>query len=130
MSFKFEKLEIWKRSLDLTIRVDEVVKLFPDDERFVLSSQMKRAADSVSLNIAEGSTGQSDKEFNRFLGIALRSGIEVVGCLYIAKGRKLISEEKFNVMYEKLLSMTKMIQSFRKSLKVEKINGRKPKTDN
>ena len=48
---------------------------------YILASQIKRAADSVSLNIAEGSTGQSNPEFARFLGIALRSNIEVVGCI-------------------------------------------------
>jgi four helix bundle protein len=61
----------------------------------VLSSQIKRAADSVALNIAEGSTGLSIKEFKRFLTIAIRSGIEVVSCLYVGRERKIVSEEEF-----------------------------------
>jgi len=52
---------------------------------FSLASQIKRAADSVVLNIAEGSTGQTKPEFKRFLNIALRSAIEVVACLMLAK---------------------------------------------
>jgi four helix bundle protein len=60
---------------------------------------MKRAADSVVLNIAEGSTGQSKPEFKRFLGIALRSAIEVVSCLFMAHARKHIDDTGFkNIM--------------------------------
>jgi four helix bundle protein len=65
-----------------------LTKSFPKDELFILSSQIKRAADSVSLNIAEGSTGQSNDEFKRFLGYATRSGAEVAGCLYLTRSRK------------------------------------------
>lgn len=52
MSFKFEKLIVWQKALDLSLIVNEAAKRFPDDERFVLRSQIQRAADSVSLNIA------------------------------------------------------------------------------
>lgn len=72
MPFKFEKLLVWQKSLDLTAAVHEAAMKFPKDELFILNSQIKRAADSVSLNIAEGSTGQSNAEFKRFLAIALR----------------------------------------------------------
>jgi len=68
MPFKFEKLEVWKESVELTGLIDEVSKTFPKEEIYILTSQIKRAADSVSLNIAEGSTGQSNAEFKRFLG--------------------------------------------------------------
>jgi len=87
MAFKFEKLIVWQKSLDLSDEVNQLTKTFPKDEIYVLASQIKRAADSVSLNIAEGSTGQSNPEFGRFLGIALRSNIEVVSCLYLAQRR-------------------------------------------
>jgi len=59
MPFKFEKLLIWQRALDLSDNVHQLSKTFPKDEMYILTSQLKRAADSVSLNIAEGSTGQS-----------------------------------------------------------------------
>jgi four helix bundle protein len=93
MSFKFEKLKVWQKAVDLAGDVNELVKSFPKDELFILSSQIKRAADSVSLNIAEGSTGQSNAEFNKFLAYALRSNLEVVGCLYLAQKRNLINQE-------------------------------------
>ncbi len=57
MAFKFKQLRVWQKSLELTYLVDFTTKLFPKDELFILTSQIKRAADSVSLNIAEGSTG-------------------------------------------------------------------------
>jgi four helix bundle protein len=85
MAFKFENLEVWRDSLELGVLVNEVVADFPREEIYVLSSQLKPAADSVSLNIAEGSTGQSNKEFNRFLGYSIRSAIEVVACIYSLK---------------------------------------------
>jgi len=88
MSFKFEKLKVWQKSLDLADEIDKLTKTFPKEELFILTSQIKRAADSISLNIAEGSTGQSNAEFTRFLRYALRSDIEVVGCLHLGKRRK------------------------------------------
>jgi four helix bundle protein len=71
-------------ALDLSNEIDRLSKKFPVDERFSGSSQIKRAADSVVLNIAEGSTGQTKPEFKRFLDIALRSAVEVVACLFMA----------------------------------------------
>ena len=61
MAFKFEKLLVWQKALDLSEIVNQVTRNFPKEEMYVLASQIKRAADSVSLNIAEGSTGQIDR---------------------------------------------------------------------
>ena len=82
-----------------------------------MASQIKRAADSVSLNIAEGSTGQSNPEFGRFLGIALRSNIEVVSCLYLAQRRGYIAKDKFEKIYKMCEEILVMINSLRNSLK-------------
>lgn len=116
MAFKFEKLIVWQKSLDLTAVVHEVTLKFPKEELYVLTSQIKRAADSVSLNIAEGSTGQTNPEFKRFLSIALRSNIEVVGCIYIAKRRDIIDSEDFEKIYKMCEELLVMINSLRKSL--------------
>jgi len=117
MAFKFEKLIVWQKSLDLSDEVNQLTKTFPKDEIYVLASQIKRAADSVSLNIAEGSTGQSNPEFGRFLGIALRSNIEVVGCIYLAQRRGYISKDKFEQIYKMCEEILVMINSLRNSLK-------------
>ena len=66
MAFKFEKLIVWQKAIDLAELVHTLVKTFPSEERFILSGQIQRAADAVSLNIAEGSTGQTIPEFKRF----------------------------------------------------------------
>jgi four helix bundle protein len=114
--FKFEKLIVWQRAVDLSDIVNNLTKKFPKDEMFVLTSQIKRAADSVSLNIAEGSTGQSNAEFARFLKIALRSNVEVVGCIHLAKRRKYISDEEFNSIYARCENILMLITGLQKSL--------------
>src|SRR6201986_4493319 len=116
MSFKFEKLIVWQKAVDLAGDVNELAKSFPKDELFILSSQIKRAADSVSLNIAEGSTGQSNAEFKKFLGYALRSNIEVVGCLYLAQRRDLIKQESFSKIYAQCEEVLVMINALKNSL--------------
>lgn len=116
MPFKFEKLEVWQESVELSGLVDEVCKTFPKDELYVLTSQMKRAADSVSLNLAEGSTGQSSAEFKRFIGFSIRSGIEVIGCLYLAKRRRIISDTQFEKIYQATDRLVMRIQALRKSI--------------
>jgi len=117
MSFKFEKLIVWQKAVDLSADVSELTKSFPKDELFVLSSQIKRAADSVALNIAEGSTGQSNPEFNKFLGYAMRSDIEVVSCLYLAQRRNIIKEEDFLKLYGQCEEILAMLNGLRNSLK-------------
>lgn len=116
MSFKFEKLEVWHESVELSGLIHEVSLKFPREELYVLSSQIKRAADSISLNIAEGSTGQSNPEFKKFLGYSIRSGIEVIACIYLAKRRKIISETDFISIYETTNNLIKRIQALRKSI--------------
>jgi len=80
MAFKFEELRVWEIAINLSAEVNVLIKSFPVEERFVLTPQIQRAADSVALNIAEGSTGQSNAEFKKFLGYSIRSGIEVISC--------------------------------------------------
>jgi hypothetical protein len=67
MPFKFEKLDVWKAAVELSGLVSEITTKFPKQEQFVLTSQRQRAVDSVSLNIAEGSTGQSAGRVPTFL---------------------------------------------------------------
>jgi len=117
MSFKFEKLIVWQKAVDLAANVHDLTKTFPKEELFILTSQIKRAADSVSLNIAEGSTGQSNAEFNKFLGYALRSNIEVVGCLYLAQKRNMIEQGIFSELYHQCEEILAMLNSLRKTLK-------------
>jgi four helix bundle protein len=120
MSFKFEKLIVWQKAADLSEMVNELVKHFPKDELYILTSQFKRAADSISLNIAEGSTGQSDPEFSKFLGYAIRSDVEVVGCLHLALRRKYITVAQFDNLCKKCEELLAMINGLRNTLRKSK----------
>jgi len=117
MAFKFENLRVFHYALEVNDAVCSLTKTFPKDEIFVLTSQMKRAADSVVLNITEGSTMLSAAEFKRFLIISNRSALEIVGCLYLAKNRKYISEEIFREFYEKIEKLVAMLQALINSIK-------------
>lgn len=116
MAFRFEDLQVWQKALVLCNEIDLMVKSFPIEERYSLSSQMKRAADSVVLNIAEGSTGQSIPEFKRFLNIALRPAVEVVACLFISKTRNYLEEDSFKIKYEEYEILCKMITKLKSSM--------------
>ncbi len=116
MGFKFEKLKVWQLALEFDGEISDMVKSFPKDELFILTSQIKRAADSVVLNIAEGSTLQSKIEFKRFLVIANGSALEVVACLYLSIQRKYIDESIFDDKYQKYEKLVAMIQALIKSL--------------
>jgi len=116
MAFKFENLKVWQSSLELADDIDKLTFTFPKHELYSLSSQIKRAADSVSLNIVEGSTGLSNAEFKRFLRIANRSALEVAGCLFLAKRRKYLDDERFNQLYTQIETLVKMIQALINSI--------------
>ena len=116
MAFRFEDLQVWQKALDLGEQINHLSKQFPKEEIYVLTSQIKRAADSVVLNIAEGSTGQSKAVFKVFLGYALRSAIEVVSCLFIGKKRGYIGDELFKNLYDEYEVLVKMITALRNSL--------------
>ena len=85
--FKFENLHIWQDAMDLGESIDEMVNRFPNKEIYNLASQIRRATDSIALNISEGAIGQSNPEQRKFMGYAIRSLAEVVTCLHKAKRR-------------------------------------------
>lgn len=115
MAFRFEDLQVWQKAMDLDEQINQLTKTFPKEEVYVLTSQIKRAADSVVLNIAEGSTGQSKAVFKVFLSYSLRSAIEVVSCLFIAKKRMYLNKTLFNELYIEYEILVKMITSLKNS---------------
>jgi four helix bundle protein len=117
MKFKFEKLLIWQKAMDLGDEMDKLADLFPNKEIYNLSSQVRRASDSVALNISEGSILQSGAEFRRFLGYSIRSIAEVVTCLHKAKRRKYISNDTFETYYQDCFDLMNMTIAFRKKIK-------------
>jgi len=113
MSFKFEKLIIWQLAMDYGEVINKLTDKFPKKELYNLSSQILRAVDSIALNISEGSIGQSDPEFRKFLGYSIRSLTEVVACLYKARRRGYISEEEFRENYDFAFNLMNMMVKFK-----------------
>ncbi|MCT4697729.1 MULTISPECIES: four helix bundle protein [Tenacibaculum] len=121
IKFKFEDLKVYQKALEFVDFSYETSNNFPDTERFGLKPQFNRAAVSIALNIAEGSA-DTDKQFNRFLQIALGSTNECVVCVSIAKRQNFISEESENEIREKLVELSKMIIGLQKYLRNKNTN--------
>ena len=117
MEFKFEKLIIWQKAMDFGENVYRLTSKFPKEEMYNLSSQIRRAVDSIALNISEGSIGQSNPEFKKFMGYAIRSLAEVVTCLYKAKKREYIKDEEFMQQYEYAFNLMNMMVAFKEKIK-------------
>ncbi len=116
MSFKFEKLIIWQKAMELGEEVNDLANSFPKHELYNLSSQIRRAADSIALNIVEGSIGQSNAEMKKFIGYAISSLAEVVTCLYKAKRREYCNDEQFQIFYQKSFELMNMMIAFNKNI--------------
>ncbi|GMQ29718.1 four helix bundle protein [Algoriphagus confluentis] len=123
-TFKFEKLRIWHTAMDFGELIFDTSGQFPIEEKYNLISQIRRAADSIALNIAEGSTGQSNKEFRKFIGYSLRSLAEVVTCLYKTRRRKYLSEADFSNFYTQAYALMNSMGAFRATLKTKKPTDR------
>ncbi len=102
--------------MDLGEEVNSMALTFPERERFNLSSQMLRAVDSVALNISEGSIGQSNPEFRKFIGYSIRSLAEVITCLYKARRRDYIKQEQFDAVYDASFNLMNMMAAFKNSI--------------
>lgn len=117
MSFKFEKIIIWQKAMDLGEEIQTLSSKFPKKELYNLSSQICRAVDSIALNIAEGCIGQSNPEFRKFMGYAIRSLAEVVTCLHKAYRRNYLSKEEFETLYHISFQIMNMMVAFKKNIK-------------
>lgn len=117
MKFKFEDLIIWQKGMDIGEDMNVLAKSFPKEEFYSLSSQIRRAADSIALNISEGSILQSGPEYRKFLSYSIRSTAEVVTCLHKAKRRNYISEEEFQYFYKNCFDLMNMTIAFRTKIK-------------
>lgn len=114
--FGFEKLEVWQRSIEFADVVYSTTRRFPIDERFGLTNQMRRAAVSISSNIAEGSSRNSRKDFARFVEIAAGSVYEVVSQSYIGRNQGFLTPEEFELIYAAADEQSRMLSGLRRSL--------------
>lgn len=113
---KLKELKVYQKALFFTKPVRQTVRKFPKDELFGLTSQFKRAADSIVLNIAEGAGNSSKKEFARFLDYSIRSGFECIGCLDIALANGSIDQSLYQQLANQANEIIAMVYGLQKSL--------------
>lgn len=114
--FNFEKLATWQEEISFADLVYALARDFPDQERFGLTNQMRRAAVSISSNIAEGSSRTSRQDFARFVEIATGSLFEVVSQSFIGRNQGFLSEDAFRSLYAVAEKQGKMLSGLRTSL--------------
>jgi four helix bundle protein len=114
--FNFEKLEVWQKAIDFADLIYSETRAFPSDKRFGLTNQLRRAAVSISSNIAEGSSRSSKSDFARFVEIATGSVFEVVSQAFIAQRQSFLSEDQFREIYADAEELSRMLSGLRKSL--------------
>lgn len=115
---QFKELEIWKRSRLFCSKIYAITSKFPNDEKFGLTNQLRRASVSIPSNIAEGSSRNSNKDFARFLEIAIGSAYEIETQLLIALDLKFIKTDELDELLIELNEIIKMISRFRSNLKI------------
>jgi four helix bundle protein len=125
--FNFESLRVYQSSLAFVDKSYAVSKNFPAEEKFGLTSQLRRAALSVSLNIGEGQ-GCTKKENIRFLTISRRSLLECIVCITVAQRLNYISSEESNALRTDLLVMSRMLNNLIAALKSPSANKTNPVT--
>ena len=112
----FREYDIWTDGMELVNTVYTFVDAFPNNEKYGLSSQITRSAVSIPSNIAEGASRSSEKDFARFLEIALGSAFELETQLIIASKRKYITEFDLEESTKMLTSLQKRIYGLRKKV--------------
>lgn len=124
-----EKLEVWETSMDLVVDIYKETDTFPKEEKFGLTSQIRKAAVSVPANIAEGAARQSKKEFAHFLSNAQGSASELSTELLIARRLNYLGEENYVTMQKKLDSVGRMIVGLARHVRNQILRDKSSKTD-
>ncbi|MFA6954720.1 MAG: four helix bundle protein [Thermoanaerobaculia bacterium] len=114
--YRFEKLIGWQRAMDLVVEVYRATKSFPADERFGLTSQIRRASTSIALNIAEGCAARSRKEFAQFLSVSLRSQYELAAAIRIALRLAYLDQPGFDELDKRTAEVGRLVQGLSDSI--------------
>jgi len=118
MRFRFEKLEVWHEARAINRAIYKIARQFPRHEMFAMTSQLRRAAVSISSNIAEGSGRNSDKDFAHFLEQAYGSLMEAASLCYLALDEGYVSEIELNQLLDDLEKLARRIAGLNRSLVV------------
>lgn len=116
MKHRFKELRIWQVGMDVAKLTYELCAGFPDDERFGLISQMRRAAVSIPSNIAEGAGRETKRDFARFLTIATGSSYELETQFLLAAHFGYLTDEQLQLISANLDYLQRMVYTFRKTL--------------
>jgi len=114
--FSFEKLRVYQDSLDFSKKIYKLTKKFPKDEIFGITSQLRRAASSVPLNIAEGSS-LTKPEFKNFLRKSRGSLYECIPILSIALENRYLADDQFEMLHKNCLRLAKSVSALINSIK-------------
>ena len=112
--YSFEKLEVWKESIALVNLIYKITDTFPSEEKFGLSSQLRRASVSIASNLAEGTSRKTNKDKAYFTTISFSSTIEVLNQLIISKDLEFITEDNYTLARQKIEKITNMLNALRK----------------
>jgi len=114
--FNFEKLETWQEAISFADLIYRLTRNFPEAERFGLTNQMRRAAVSISSNIAEGCSRSSRADYARFLEIATGSVFEVISQATLGRNQGFLEEADYLQIYQAGEKQSRMLSGLRKSL--------------
>jgi len=117
---KIEELKIWQKSMNVVVDVYKLTATFPNEEKYGLTSQMRRSAVSIPSNIAEGAGRNTDGEFINFIGIANGSSFELHTQLVLSYLLEIIEKEKVDPILNKIVEIQKMSFSLINTLKKKK----------
>ena len=113
----FKKIQVWQKAHALTLKIYKATAEFPNDERFGLISQLRRAMASVPTNIAEGAGRETQADFARFIHIATGSASEVEYLLLLSHGLGYLSQEEYSQLEKDSIEVKRMLYGFGKALK-------------
>jgi len=114
-TYSFEKLDVWKKSLEFAVKIYKVTKSFPSEEKFGLVNQMRRASISIGSNIAEGSSRKTRKDQGRFYTIAYSSAMEILNQLIISRELNMIDQSIYEELRSDVEVITAMLNRLYKS---------------
>jgi len=114
-TFSFEKLRVWINSKELVKLIYKITKSFPDEEKFGITSQLRRASISIASNLAEGTSRNTNKDKAHFTTLSFSSLMEVLNQIIITKELNFISEDNYQVVRSEIERISNELNALRKS---------------
>ena len=113
----FRNLQVWHKAHDLTLKIYKATEAFPDREAYGLTSQIRRASVSIPTNIAEGCGRTTDREFARFLEIAVASACEVEYQLLLSHDLHYLQDAIYNTLADSVVEIKRMLATLIKTVR-------------